>query len=195
MMERFQELVYIVQATHEIRAARGGYMLAATLIDTARKAFDSLAPFQPVVVGGFAVSVHGEPRATKDFDLAVAPDSWEGAISALLANGFVREKRTDFRGVVIDHFQLEGVAVDLLTFSSPELSQALHQKTTRHNLFGTSVEVVSPEVLIVLKLLSNRPKDLMDVESIRANTPQLDTLKIRDLLQDLRIFSRLPEGL
>jgi hypothetical protein len=195
MSEKFEELALIVQATHEIRASRGGYVLASALFNIAEEAFTLLEPFHPVILGGFAVSLHGDPMATKDFDLTVAPDSYQKARDTLLANGFSKKDHLNFKFVNIEKFEKGGIDVDLLSFTNNKLDQAIHQDTVQTSLFEKSVEIVSAEILLVLKLLSNRPKDQIAVNSIIANNPGLDKLKVRDLLQELKIFDRLPQGL
>ncbi len=73
-----------------------------------------------LIVGGYAVSLHAQPRATKDIDILVKPDAENGqAVYAALANF-----GAPLEGIAPDDFAdrdsffrmgREPVAVDILT--------------------------------------------------------------------------------
>lgn len=191
---KFEELAFIVQAVHELRAPKGGYVQASVLIDIALEAFSVLKPLNPIIVGGFAVAVQGDPRATKDFDLILSLGTPEEAHNLLVANGFTAKDSLDFKFTNIEKFEKDGIEIDLLYFSNPKLKEESVKNLTQTNLFGEAVQVISPEVLLVLKLLSNRPKDQVDVASILAHNPDMDKSIVRNLLQELKIYDRLPAG-
>jgi hypothetical protein len=83
-----------------------------------------------LVVGAYAVSVHAQPRATKDLDIWITPDL-ENAKAIYAA---LREVGAPLEGLTIADFAERGpffhmgrepVAVDILT-ELPELSLMLH---------------------------------------------------------------------
>lgn len=53
------------------------------------------------------------------------------------------------------------------------------------DLGGVRVPMISPEDLVVTKVLAGRPKDLEDVRGVLIEQPHLDLDRIRDLLGDL----------
>lgn len=125
-----------------------------------------------LIVGGYAVALYAEPRATKDLDLFIRPESANservylaltayGAPMAGLAAADFTEPGSIFQiGVAparVDVLlQIEGVSFD-----------EAWSKRVDIMLEGVSAHVISAQHLIQNKLHSGRARDLADVEAIR----------------------------
>ena len=129
-----------------------------------------------LVVGGHAVSLHAQPRATKDIDLLIKPDADNAvAIYAALARfGAPLEGVTaeDFRDRK-KFFRMgrEPMVVDML----PEIEGIDFDDAWEHRVSaviddatGQTAFFISSEDLVTAKLASGRPQDLADAAAIRA---------------------------
>lgn len=133
------------------------------------------------LVGGFAVSVHTDPRFTRDVDLAVAVDSDEMAealVRQLLIRRYsivsqIEQYGTGRLGTVRLAVPGPGdVLLDLLFASSgvePEIVAGANQLTILPEL---DLPVASVGHLVVLKLLArddeSRPQDAPDLRALRS---------------------------
>lgn len=124
-----------------------------------------------LVVGGYAVAFHGQPRFTKDIDVFVepSPENAERLLAALADFGFGSLGLTaaDFAspGKII---QL-GVApnrVDLLTtIDGVTFEDAWRGRVQGH--YGSQVvDYIGRAELIRNKQASGRPQDLIDIEGL-----------------------------
>lgn len=189
--ELMKRLFWTIQATHEIRKNRGGYVEAATLFEGAKQSLQLLKPFKPVLLGGFAISYYTDPRATQDFDLTISAESLAKIESVLNQDGFVKENSTDFKGVSIYHFKKEDFKLDLLVFDNKEFQKEIIKRATPQTFLEESLYVISPEDLIVTKLLSFRNKDKIDILSLLEQADlNLDFFRIKSATQQLKIFDR-----
>jgi predicted nucleotidyltransferase len=126
------------------------------------------------VIGGIAVSVRGELRATADVDLVLAIGVEEalGLVQALedsafepLFAGVTEVVRRSF--ILPVRHRSTGLRVDLALGLSGFEQQAIARAETVQ--FGEcSVPVVTSEDLLLMKLLAGRPRDLEDIEGIVA---------------------------
>lgn len=131
-----------------------------------------------MVVGAYAVGVHGRPRATKDFDVWVEP-SVENAPKVLRA-------LTDFgaplMGLTIEDLENAGVSlqigkepvrIDVLTKISGISFAEAWPTHIEAELGGVRAPVIGIDALLTNKRASARPQDLADVaalEKIRSIT-------------------------
>jgi len=126
-----------------------------------------------LVVGGYAVSVYSEPRATKDIDLWIKTDAENSraVYRALVAFG------APLGGISIEDFDLKaktgfqvGVApvrIDLLHQVDGLTFDEAWENRVEGLLDGDiPVYVISREDLVRNKLASGRKRDLLDVEAI-----------------------------
>ena len=127
-----------------------------------------------LVVGGYAVGVHSEPRATKDLDIFIRADvkNSEAVFLALKAYGAPLDglSPADFRNEPGAVFQigLPPFRIDILqSIDGVAFDDAW--KTRVEGLVEGEVpaHVISKEHLIQNKLASGRLQDLADVEAIR----------------------------
>ncbi len=130
-----------------------------------------LAAIDSIVIGGLAVMIWGEPRLTRDADLKVLiqrdqaqqllkslpPDyklHADNPIETLQQYGFIFTQSPG------------GVRVDLLLADVGFDIEAIRRKRAVEVQEGVSIEVCSPEDLIIYKLISTRPRDHEDAKSV-----------------------------
>lgn len=117
------------------------------------------------LIGGFALSVHGYPRATNDLDFLVHGDFREAANREMLSRGFVKRFTSD----EVDQWDGE-VPVDFI-YARRELSRKMLDRAVACVALG-EILVVNPTDLIGLKIqaYSNNPKrllqDLADIQKM-----------------------------
>lgn len=123
-----------------------------------------------MLIGGLAVSMWGEPRATLDVDLSlwVEPADFESTVSALCARVAALPKNplafaTETR--VLPVSSSEGVRVDLVFAALDAEKQAIGRATPKQ-IDGKTVMVGSVEDLLLMKLISEREKDWEDARRL-----------------------------
>jgi predicted nucleotidyltransferase len=152
--------------------------------------------------GGLAVIIWGQPRVTQDLDLVleVGRDAVADLLQAAREEGYTFEADA----AACAEELLEGgflrlvppadaapVSLDLLLADTPLQRQALDRART-FELAGLQVPVLSPEDLILLKLVAFRPKDTFDLETvIDAVRETLDVDYLRGWADRLELRSRL----
>lgn len=146
----------------------------AAVVRAAAAAFDA-AGIEVLVYGGMALAMFGEPRETRDADLAVAgvtPEAGHDALAAIGLATIITFRGIRYGGVTITRLTLAGDGklntVDLITPRSERYAKALMQRPLRGSLDGQELRVVAPEDFILLKVLSTRDRDLEDARSIVA---------------------------
>ncbi len=126
-----------------------------------------------LLVGAYALAVHGFPRATKDIDFFVwaTPENAANLVGALARFGAPLDgiSESDFStpGIV---FQIGNSPrrIDILTnISGIEFEQAY---ANRKNVFleGLEIPVISVSDLIANKRATGRTQDLADVEKLES---------------------------
>jgi hypothetical protein len=125
------------------------------------------------VCGGWAMAIHGVPRATVDIDLLISADSLEKVFDIARLNDYWLEGlpmtfnngQTEIRRISkIDDETGFVLMLDLLLVT-PELNDVWQQKLTKP-LENGSVSVVSREGLIKMKTMSGRMQDKADIEKL-----------------------------
>jgi hypothetical protein len=148
----------------------------------------------PYAIGGaIALGFYAPPRATLDVDvnIFVSPGpAFAKALGALKDSGFVAEtdaaillrqaqEEGQFRG------RLEGIRVDVFIPTVPFYKE-LKRRVRNAVLLGRPIKILSPEDLLLLKLMFFRRKDLADAEAVlRDQGTALDRRKVRDRLVKL----------
>lgn len=128
-----------------------------------------------LIVGGYAVSFHAQPRATKDLDLFVKPDADNAkAIYAALAKfGAPLASFTEQDIIEPDSFFRIGhapVMVEILPTIKGIAFDAAWAKRIETIIdpdSGLRAFLISREDLITAKLAAARPQDLADVDALR----------------------------
>lgn len=124
-----------------------------------------------LVVGAYALAVHGRPRATGDLDLFVEP-SGDNALRVLNA---LREFGAPLEAVTQDDFTRPGVVfqiglpprrIDILTeLTGVSFSDAWATRV-RHPFGPVAVDFIARETLIRNKRAVGRPQDLADIDAL-----------------------------
>ena len=138
-----------------------------------------------LIVGGYAVSLHAQPRATKDIDILIKPDADNAkAVYAALAKfGAPLEDLSpaDFadRG---SFFRMgrEPVAVDILSeIPGVDFDAAWDRRVEGviDTATGLTANFISGDDLLSAKLAAGRPQDIADVAAIRQAAENKQTRK------------------
>lgn len=124
-----------------------------------------------LVVGAYALAVHGRPRATGDLDLWVepSPENARRVMRALAAFGapLTQVSEQDFMtpGVV---YQI-GIApgrVDILTELSGLTFAEAWAGRVRRPFGGVEVDVIGRDAFVKNKRATGRPRDLADIHDL-----------------------------
>ena len=170
-------------------------MPAASALARAIKAFAAVARRRRLrwyIFGGQAVAVHGRPRMTLDIDITI--ELGDVALEDLLAElgraGFEPRVRWSpaevelLRVVPVVH-RASRVPVDLV-LAGEGLEAEFLTRARPVDLGGVRAPVISPEDLVVTKLLAGRPQDRADVAGILQHLRgKLDLDRVRGLLAEL----------
>ena len=128
-----------------------------------------------LIVGGYAVSLHAQPRATKDIDILVStdPENARAVHAALVDFGApLGELTPDDFADSGSFFRIgrEPIAVDILT-EIPGVEFDLAWSRRVEGVIdiadGLLANFISVEDLISAKVAAGRPQDLADVDAIR----------------------------
>jgi predicted nucleotidyltransferase len=133
-----------------------------------------------LLVGAYAVAVHGYPRATKDIDFFVwaTPENASSLMKALIKFGAPLDKisESDFssKGIV---FQIGNSPrrIDIITSASGVDFEQAYKNRQVVFLEGLEVPVISLQDLIVNKRVSGRTQDLADVEKLTSTLERKST--------------------
>jgi hypothetical protein len=129
-----------------------------------------------LIVGGYAVSLHAQPRATKDLDILIGADAENSkAVYAALAKfGAPVEGMSAKDFAEPDNFFRMGtppVMVDIMPkISGVEFEEAWKRRVDVRIDDDLSVSFISREDLLVVKLSAGRAQDLIDVDALRESS-------------------------
>ena len=122
-----------------------------------------------VLIGGYAGAAWGSVRATKDIDfLARIPSKQIGS----LLDEFIKEgintsyRKPDISDTVKGVIALEkDETIDIL-LGIQNMPEKLFENASSISFQGANIPIISPEDLIILKLLAGSPLDLVDAHNI-----------------------------
>ena len=128
-----------------------------------------------LIVGGYAVSFHAQPRATNDIDLLIKPDAenakavyaalskFRAPLEGLTAENFIERDKFFRMGrapVMVDIFpEISGVDFDRAW--QRRVDAVIDPQS------GLTASFISSEDLIAAKLAAGRPQDIADVAALR----------------------------
>ena len=150
------------------------------------------------VIGGIANAIWGEPRATVDVDVTVSVDKNEldvivRGIGQRLRSAvpdpvkFVHETR------VLPLDTTDGVRVEVI-FALLSFEVDAIRRATAVSIAGRMIRVVTAEDLVLMKILSDRPRDLADAEGIvRRRAKELDRSYLEPRIGELASALEKPE--
>jgi hypothetical protein len=137
------------------------------------------------LLGGLATMLRGRPRFTQDVDvlLEVPQLALPGLLDELVDRGFSLDRETVIRQFVEQHmtaFRYGVVRIDWLKPVLPLYAHALADATLLPWGEEHALRVLTPEGLIVTKLVAFRPQDQEDIRTLlAANADEIDAALIR----------------
>ncbi len=128
-----------------------------------------------LVIGGYAVGLHARPRATKDLDVWV--DRTEPNARRVIASlreffgsavsGVTMTKLMNPRTVLV--LGIPPVRIDVLTqMDGPKTFRTAWSRRVTTRWAGIDANFLSAEDLILSKVASGRPQDLVDVAELQS---------------------------
>lgn len=170
--------------------------LQQTLVDLASKLSELRISY--MLIGGMANAIWGEPRATLDIDVTIRVDESrkDSVIDALCGcyDALVASPR-EFVGMtrVLPLRAPSGVRIDLIFSLIPFEQEAIH-RAVEIEIGGTSVSVCTPEDLILLKIFSDRDRDINDAHAVCLRQfKQLDMNYLEPRIDELSKLLNRPE--
>jgi hypothetical protein len=153
-----------------------------------------------MLIGGLAVGVWSEPRATKDCDVSLRVHASPRELREALLKAGLEVLRGDLdrahatgeaiRLGRVGHAD-EPIVVDLLFAVTPFEIEALGRRQALRVL-GVEVPVAAPEDLFVFKVIAGRPQDMADAHRIFAlHGATFDLERVRRWCRDFRVEERL----
>jgi hypothetical protein len=142
-----------------------------------------------MVIGGQALLRYGEARLTKDIDITLGlfPNQAAVVLQVIDKLGF-KILVDDVDNFLSKTFVLpvldpqSSIRVDLI-FALSEYEAGALLRCQPVDLNGVEVSFISPEDLIIHKVIAARPRDLEDVKNVLLKMKTLDLQMIRDWLQ------------
>ena len=153
-------------------------MLQKLLKRTAEELNKQNIPY--MIIGGQAVLIYGEPRLTKDIDIALGISVEElqkikRLVETLRLNPLVEDidefvKKTMVFPVLDNK---SGIRIDFIFSFSIYESQAI-KRAKEIKLGKTGVRFASLEDVVIHKVISGKPRDIEDVKSVLLKNPDYD---------------------
>ena len=139
--------------------------------------------------GAQAAIIWGSPRLSADIDItaAIEPTAIDGFVKMMRSRGFdLIFADSDFvartRVLPFVH-RRTGMPVDIV-LAGPGLEEDFLQRAIPVDVEGTPISVISPEDLVITKVLADRPKDIEDIRNVvHHRRGSLDAERIRSVLQ------------
>lgn len=143
-----------------------------------------------MIIGGLANAIWGHPRATLDIDVTIwVADDMIKKIISMIENKYVAlvEAPSDFvsKTRVLPVKNEEGLRIDIIFGVLPYEKDAI-ERAVEKKVGDTLIKFCSAEDLILLKIISERPKDLEDVRGIlRVQKFDLDFKYLEPRIEEL----------
>jgi hypothetical protein len=144
------------------------------------------------LIGGLAISMRGRPRLTRDVDFLVDVSqlALPGLLDDLIQRGFSLDPAVVFEEYVRQYmtaFTFGPVRIDWLKPVLPFYSRAIADASPLEWSEGYSIQVAPAEGLILTKMVSFRPQDQMDIETLL--TANRDTINVDLIQQEWSLFA------
>jgi hypothetical protein len=137
---------------------------------------------QYVIIGGVAILLHGGRASTIDFDLYVLADDMMRLKTSLLNEGATCDLDAEHQL----RFKFNKVFIDVLE-ADKVLRECIFKRASRMKINKAIANVASPEDLIILKTMADRPIDRRDVAELREIfSDNLDETYIEQTIKKLK---------
>lgn len=151
------------------------------------------------IIGGIAVSLLTEPRATQDIDVTVwAQDiPIENLLLTGKSFGLISridnplEFATQARILLLKHVDTD-VGIDLSLGALP-FEMEMIESSGIMELGSLQLRVANPEDLIISKAVPMRPVDLADIDKLLSYYPEVNFNRIRKLVSEFQVLLERPE--
>lgn len=150
-------------------------------------------------IGGVAVSLLAQPRTTEDIDAVIWLDveRWESLLSSGEKYGIVPRISDPLnfarnsRVLLLQH-QPTGIGIDLSCGALP-FEQEMIERAVSVRIGDLTLQIPTPEDLVITKAVAQRPQDLADIDSIVRTTATLDQQRIRHWVSQFAEVLEMPE--
>ncbi|MGB7294516.1 MAG: nucleotidyl transferase AbiEii/AbiGii toxin family protein [Candidatus Aminicenantales bacterium] len=163
-------------------------MFKDLLEKTARGLNEKKIPY--MVIGGQALLLYGEPRLTKDIDIALGIGleglaEIKALVSALEFKPLVSDPESFVKETMVFPVAEEksGIRIDFI-FSFSLYEKLAIERAREIRLGQAIVRFASLEDVIIHKMLAGRPRDIEDIESILLKNPGYDAPYINKWLSE-----------
>lgn len=158
-----------------------------------------LDQFQGVIIGGIASSLLGKVRLTADLDALILlptnkiPELIQSAetlgIFPRIENAaeFARKNR-----VLLMRHRDSTTNIDISLAMLPFEKEVL-ERSQKIDVGAIKIQLPTPEDLIILKAVAQRPKDMLDIQGIVEAHPNLDRKRIEFWLRQFAEALSIPE--
>ncbi|MFH2011758.1 MAG: nucleotidyl transferase AbiEii/AbiGii toxin family protein [Pseudomonadota bacterium] len=148
-----------------------------------------------MIIGGQAVLLHGEPRLTRDIDVALGVNTdCLGKLLSFIQELHLKPIPKDIESFVRQTMVLPaldettGIRVDFIFSFTPYETEAI-KRAEKVMILDQEVNFASPEDLVIHKIFSGRPRDIEDVKTIILKNPKIDIQHIRGWLKGFDVSS------
>jgi hypothetical protein len=153
-----------------------------------------------LVVGGYAVSMHAEPRATKDLDILVGADAENSkAVYAALAKfgapveGLTAKDFTDLDSLF--RMGTPPVMVDIMPrISGIEFEDAWQRRVNIPIDENLTAPFISRQDLLAAKMAAGRAQDLIDADALRTSAPHRENQPLQSPTEGSRAFETIRQA-
>jgi predicted nucleotidyltransferase len=126
-----------------------------------------------LVIGGYAVSIHGYPRSTKDLDLCIKISEANAKKMVYVINEFgfesLKLKEKDFsQRDFITQLGQEPVRIDILNDLNGVPFEFAWKNRKEINFEGCKINFIGYNELLKVKEKAGRPQDLADISKLKS---------------------------
>ena len=151
------------------------------------------------IIGGAALGFLAQPRGTQDIDAVTWLDLSETAefVKSGASFGFFPrisdpiEFARKSRVVLLQHNQTK-IDVDISLGALP-FEQEMIERAIEFTMSELTVQVATPEDLIITKAVAHRKRDLLDIDNVVSVYPNLDLARIRHWVGQFAAVLEAPE--
>jgi len=141
-----------------------------------------------MVIGGQAVLLYGEPRLTRDIDIALGIkvnelNKIKNIVSIIGLKILVKKEFVERNMVLPTIEEKSGIRVDFIFSFSPYERQAI-ERGKDIKLGRTLVRFASLEDVVIHKVIAGRARDMEDIKSILLKNPKYDSGEIIKWLKE-----------
>jgi len=154
-----------------------------------------------MIIGGQAVLLYGEPRLTRDIDIALGVnvdrlDELLAVVQELTLKPLPKDLKSFVRQTMVLPAldETTGIRVDFIFSFTPYETEAI-KRAKKIKIMDRDVNFASPEDLIIHKIFAGRPRDIEDVRTVLLKNPDIDVQYIRKWLKEFDLFSEKKEFL